>query len=88
MNYIQAVKLKKNYQTATAEIPALIDLSFSLDKGDFTVILGPSGSGKTTLLKQIFKNNNDAIKIDENIKLAYLSQMQREVVNESNTILK
>ena len=50
MNYIQAVKLKKNYQTATAEIPALIDLSFSLDKGDFTVILGPSGSGKTTLL--------------------------------------
>ena len=53
MNYIQAVKLKKNYQTATAEIPALIDLSFSLDKGDFTVILGPSGSGKTTLLNLI-----------------------------------
>lgn len=50
MNYIQAIKLKKNYQTATTEIPALIDISFSLNKGEFTVILGPSGSGKTTLL--------------------------------------
>ena len=50
MAYIQAKKLKKSYRTATTEIPALIDISFSLDKGEFTVILGPSGSGKTTLL--------------------------------------
>jgi len=50
MKYIQAIKLKKNYRTATEEIPALTDVSFSLDKGEFTVILGPSGSGKTTLL--------------------------------------
>lgn len=50
MKYIQAAKLKKSYRTATAEIPALTDVSFSLDKGEFTVILGPSGSGKTTLL--------------------------------------
>lgn len=50
MAYIQAKKLKKSYRTATTEIPALTDISFSLDKGEFTVILGPSGSGKTTLL--------------------------------------
>ena len=50
--------------------------------------VGTNGVGKTTLLRQIFKNNNESIKIDENIKLAYLSQMQSEVVNESNTILQ
>lgn len=50
MEYIQAKQLKKNYQTATTEILALKEMSFSLNKGDFTVILGPSGSGKTTLL--------------------------------------
>lgn len=50
MEYIQAKQLKKNYQTATTEILALKEVSFSLNKGDFTVILGPSGSGKTTLL--------------------------------------
>lgn len=50
MEYIQAKQLKKNYQTATTEILALKEVSFSLNKGDYTVILGPSGSGKTTLL--------------------------------------
>ncbi|EOH82072.1 ABC transporter ATP-binding protein [Enterococcus raffinosus] len=50
MEYIQAKQLKKSYQTATTEILALKEVSFSLNKGDFTVILGPSGSGKTTLL--------------------------------------
>lgn len=50
MEYIQAKQLKKSYQTATNEILALKEVSFSLNKGDFTVILGPSGSGKTTLL--------------------------------------
>ena len=66
----------------------LKDLSLDIKKGDKVAIIGTNGVGKTTLLKQIFKNNNDAIKIDENIKLAYLSQMQSEVVNESNTILQ
>lgn len=50
MEYIQAKQLKKSCQTATTEILALKEVSFSLNKGDFTVILGPSGSGKTTLL--------------------------------------
>lgn len=32
---------------------AVIDVSFSLDRGRFLTILGPSGSGKTTLLRMI-----------------------------------
>lgn len=66
----------------------LQNVNFEIKSNDKVTIIGTNGVGKTTLLKQIFKNNNDAIKIDENIKLAYLSQMQSEVVNESNTILQ
>lgn len=66
----------------------LQNVNFEIKSNDKVSIIGTNGVGKTTLLKQIFKNNNDAIKIDENIKLAYLSQMQSEVVNESNTILQ
>ena len=66
----------------------LENVNFEIKSNDKVAIIGTNGVGKTTLLKQIFKNNNDAIKIDENIKLAYLSQMQSEVVNESNTILQ
>ena len=66
----------------------LQNVNFEIKSNDKVAIIGTNGVGKTTLLKQIFKNNNDTIKIDENIKLAYLSQMQSEVVNESNTILQ
>ena len=66
----------------------LENVNFEIKSTDKVAIFGTNGVGKTTLLRQIFKNNNESIKIDENIKLAYLSQMQSEVVNESNTILQ
>lgn len=66
----------------------LENVNFEIKSTDKVAIVGTNGVGKTTLLKEIFKNNNESIKINENIKLAYLSQMQSEVVNESNTILQ
>lgn len=66
----------------------LENVNFEIKSTDKVAIVGTNGIGKTTLLKEIFKNNNESIKINENIKLAYLSQMQSEVVNESNTILQ
>jgi len=42
--------ISKNYQVGDQEVKALDDVSFSIEKGKFTVILGPSGSGKSTLL--------------------------------------
>ena len=41
------------YHTLEGETPALSDISFSLNKGEFTAIVGPSGCGKSTLLSLI-----------------------------------
>ena len=38
---------------AYGDQPVIDNLSFSIRKGDFFVIIGPNGSGKTTLLKII-----------------------------------
>jgi cell division transport system ATP-binding protein len=35
-------------------VPALSDVSFDVDKGEFAFLTGPSGAGKTTLLKILF----------------------------------
>jgi phosphonate transport system ATP-binding protein len=40
--------LTKHYDGA---IPALLDVSFSVDPGQFVAVLGPSGAGKTTLFR-------------------------------------
>ncbi len=34
------------YHTLEGETPALSDISFSLNKGEFAAIVGPSGCGK------------------------------------------
>lgn len=41
------------YHTPDGETPALTDLSFSVNKGEFVSIVGPSGCGKSTLLSLI-----------------------------------
>ncbi len=66
----------------------LENVNFEIKSNDKVAIVGTNGVGKTTLLRSIFKNNNDAIKINDDIEVAYLSQMQGEVLNESNTILQ
>ena len=71
----------------------LENVNFEIKSTDKVAIVGTNGVGKTTLLKEIFKNNHQSIEINENIEflnieMSYLSQMQGEVLNESNTILQ
>ena len=50
MSFIEFQNVCKVYQMGEVEIKALDDVSFSIDKGEFVVVLGSSGAGKTTIL--------------------------------------
>jgi putative ABC transport system ATP-binding protein len=50
MPRIEFRNVKKEYTVGDVKIAALENCSFSIDQGEFAVILGPSGAGKTTIL--------------------------------------
>ncbi len=50
MSYVEFLDVKKIYKSGEVEIPALSGANFSIEKGEFCVIVGASGAGKTTIL--------------------------------------
>lgn len=76
-----------NYRVTFDEL-LLDNVNFEIKSTDKVAIIGPNGTGKTTLLRDIFKNNHDLIEINADVKVAYLSQIQGEVLKDSNTILE
>ncbi|MBQ3931380.1 MAG: ABC transporter ATP-binding protein [Firmicutes bacterium] len=50
MSFIEFKDVSKIYTMGEVEIRALDQVSFSIDKGEFAVVLGASGAGKTTIL--------------------------------------
>jgi len=51
---IETEHLKKTYTMGgKIEVPALKDITVSIEKGEFVGIMGPSGSGKSTLLHML-----------------------------------
>lgn len=84
----ETVAIEVNDYSVAFDETLLEDVNFEINSTDKVAIIGPNGVGKTTLLKAIFKNDNENIKINDDIKIAYLSQMQGEVLNDSNTILQ
>jgi cell division transport system ATP-binding protein len=49
---IQLFHVSKTYPDNS---PALVDITLSIEKGQFVFLTGPSGAGKTTLLKLLFR---------------------------------
>jgi putative ABC transport system ATP-binding protein len=47
---IEFKNVSKEYDVGTQKVKALDNVNFTIEKGQFTVILGPSGSGKSTML--------------------------------------
>lgn len=50
MSFLEVTDVSKIYGIGAAEVKALSEVSFTLESGEFVVILGASGAGKTTLL--------------------------------------
>ncbi|WP_340398390.1 ATP-binding cassette domain-containing protein [Paenibacillus sp. FSL H8-0079] len=75
-----------NYSVSFDEL-LLENVNFEIKSTDKVALIGPNGTGKTTLLREIFKNNQNSIEINADVNLAYLSQVQGEMLKDSNTIL-
>ena len=50
MSFVEFEHVKKTYRMGEVSIDALRDVNFSVEKGEFAVIVGASGAGKTTIL--------------------------------------
>ncbi len=80
--FIELKNVKKSYTMGEVAITAVSDASFSIDKGEFVIILGASGAGKTTILNllggmdqvtsgSIFVDGNEISKYNEKLLTKY-----------------
>ncbi len=53
---IRLQRVSKVFGEGPARVPALSDITFSVEKGDFAVLTGASGAGKTTLLRLLYRD--------------------------------
>ena len=53
MAFVEFADVNKIYQMGEVEVAAVRDMSFTIEQGEFVVIVGPSGAGKTTLLNML-----------------------------------
>ena len=71
---IRFSNVKKTYKVGEKNFNALDNISFSINKGEFIVILGPSGAGKSTLLNLLGgmdKVSSGKIKVGDNLISSY-----------------
>ena len=68
-SYVEFKNVEKSYDMGEIVIKAVDNVSFSIDKGEFIVIIGASGAGKSTILNLLGgmdQVTNGSIKVDGN----------------------
>jgi ATP-binding cassette subfamily F protein 3 len=84
----EIIALKVKDYSVVFDYMHMKNVNFEFKSTDKVALIGSNGTGKTTLLREIFRNNNSSIEINEDVEVAYLSQLQGESLNESNTIFE
>jgi putative ABC transport system ATP-binding protein len=81
-SFIELRNVKKSYDMGEVVIKAVDDVSFSIDKGEFVIVLGASGAGKSTILNllggmdqvtdgSIYVDGNEISKYDKKMLTKY-----------------
>ena len=78
--------LKVHDYSAAFEEVLLEHVSFEMKSTDKVALIGPNGTGKTTLLRDIYKNKTQSIQVGDQVKMAFLSQIQGEMLGENHTV--
>lgn len=78
--------LKVNHYRVAFQEVLLEDASFEIGSSDKVALIGPNGTGKTTLLRDIYKNQKESIEIGDNVSMAFLSQIQGEMLKEESDV--
>ncbi len=82
----EAIALSVRDYSAAFDVTLFENVSFEIKSTEKVAIIGSNGAGKTTLMRDIFRNNHEAISLKDGMQVAYLSQLQGEMLDESNTI--
>ena len=61
-------------------------VSFAVHSGEKVALVGANGTGKTSMLREIWKNENPAIRFDSAAIPGFFSQLHAEILREENTI--
>ena len=61
-------------------------VSFAVHSGEKVALVGANGTGKTSMLREIWKNQNPAIRFSGDAVPAFFSQLHAEILKEQNTI--
>ncbi len=81
------VLVVENYSVAFDDV-LLEKVNFTIGANEKVALIGGNGTGKTTLMREIVKGQKPSIILGEDVTVSYLSQVQSEVLNESNTVLQ
>ena len=80
-DFITFSHVYKRYKSGEQTIVANNDISFSIDEGEFCVIVGPSGAGKTTLRKDIIKLNDKELTSFRRFDIGFVFQFYNLMPN-------